>query len=372
MTLIIFAALTPFIFIPGFQDPSGLAKTFYLSLLALGAIVLLRKKELIILPWSLVVFIGAIFLSSFWAINPHLFLSQLSLDLSGIALFLYIANCLSVKDLPMAVMILCIMGAVIALSVFLGVQIDPRVSGPGWSVVNNKFFTLLLGGLVPLAAGVVITGGWLSSILLGLMIGYLILFPSLATYFALGIIVVSFLGLMIWKFLQEYSLIFSITAASMVLVVGLFFWIFNKDKLELINAQERISWWQESQTMLIESNFLGVGRGQWQTRSHKRSPVHGAARHGWRPEHVHSDTIEILAETGIIGLGAFLTFLYVTLGLHTGRIGVWLKLSLGVFLLEGIFWSLLHYAIFVPFIWMIAGMIWVDRQEGPEFSGAGY
>jgi len=47
-------------------------------------------------------------------------------------------------------------------------------------------------------------------------------------------------------------------------------------------------------------------------------------------------------------------------------------LSLGIFLLEGLFWSLLHYAIFVPFIWMIAGMIWVDRREEEAYSGAGY
>jgi len=155
MILIALAALTPFIFIPGLQNPSGMPKTFYLSLLAVGAIALLRKKNLAIFPWSLVVFIGAIFLSAFWAINPQLYLSQLSLDLSGIALFLYVANCLKSKDLPMAVMILCGMGTLVAFSVFLGVQVDPRVSGPGWSVVNEKFFTLLLAGLLPLGVGLI-------------------------------------------------------------------------------------------------------------------------------------------------------------------------------------------------------------------------
>ena len=136
MILIALAALTPFVFIPGLQNLSGMPKAFYLSLLALWVVTLLRKKESIVFPVSLVVFIGAIFLSAFWSINPHLFLSQLSLDLSGIALFLYVANCLESKDLPMAIMIFCTMGAVIALSVFAGVQIDPRVSGPGWSVVK--------------------------------------------------------------------------------------------------------------------------------------------------------------------------------------------------------------------------------------------
>jgi len=73
--------------------------------------------------------------------------------------------------------------------------------------------------------------------------------------------------------------------------------------------------------------------------------------------------MEIVGELGLIGLGAFGAFILATLLLRTGRMGFWLKLSLGVFLLEGLFWSLLHYAIFVPFIWMIAGMIWVDRKE---------
>ncbi len=56
-------------------------------------------------------------------------------------------------------------------------------------------------------------------------------------------------------------------------------------------------------------------------------------------------------------------FLYTTLRLRTGQMGYWLKLSLLTFIFEGLFWSLLHYAIFVPFFWIIAGMIWVDRKE---------
>jgi len=380
MILIVLAALTPFVFIPGLQDPSGMPKAFFLSILAIGAVVLLRKKELIDFPLSLMVFIVAILLSVFWAINPHLYLSQLSLDLSGIALFLYTANCLKSKDLLMATVILCLVGTVITLSVFTGAQIDPRVSGPGWSVVNEKFFTLLLAGLVPLVIGLIhrsMMKAWIivtpSYILVfSLMVSYIVVYQSLATYFAFGIIAVSACGLLAWKLLQQYSLIFSITVFSMIFVAILFSWIFNKHKLELVDIHERINWWEESRAMLVESNFLGVGRGQWQTQPHKRSPVHGDARHGWRPEHTHSDVMEILAETGLLGLGAFLAFLYTTLRLRTGRMGFWFKLSLLTFIFEGLFWSLLHYAIFVPFFWMIAGMVWVDRVEKEQFSGAGY
>lgn len=393
MTLIILAALTPFIFIPGLQGPSGLPKTFYLSFLALGAILLLRKKELVVFPWSLVVFIGAILLSAFWSINPHLFLSQLSLDLSGIALFLYVANCLKSKDLPVAIMILCVMGTVIALSVFLGVQIDPRVSGPGWSVVNEKFFTLLIAGLVPLAIGfaylnismympsflrVTWQADWsvlLQSVCVILLVTYLIIYPSLATYFALGIIAVSVFGFVAWQCLKGSLFVRLVTIATIISIVlpVVAYMPELQSRLELSRIAERISWWKETGTTLAESNFLGVGRGQWQTRPHKRSPIHGTARHGWRPEHAHSDIMEIVGELGPIGLGSLGAFFFMTLLLRTGQMGLWLKLSLGVFLLEGLFWSLLHYAIFVPFIWMIAGMIWVDRVgEKREFSGAGY
>ena len=377
MTLIILAALTPFVFIPGLQDPSGLPKTFYLSLLALGAVALLRKKEVVIFPWSLVVFIGAILLSAFWSINPHLFLSQLSLDLSGIALFLYVANCLKSKDLPMAIMIFCAMGTVIALSVFVGVQIDPRVSGPGWSVVNNKFFTLLLGGLVPLAIGLIVRGGsnpihfypypllgWIASIL---MVVYIVQFSSLATYFALGTILILVLGFFAWHWLKKQTLAFLFTPMvfTAILITVLLLILFES-KIRLPDMQERISWWGETAQDLGETYLLGVGRGQWQTRFHKRSSVHGAARNGWRPEHAHSDIMEIAGELGPIGLGAFFAFIIGTFFLRTGTMGLWLKLSLGIFLLEGLFWSLLHYAIFVPFIWIIAGMIWVDRVKRVE------
>ncbi len=381
MTLIFLVALTPFIFIPGLQDPSGLPKTFYLSLLALGAVALLRKKEVVIFPWSLVVFIGAIFLSAFWSINPHLYLSQISLDLSGIALFLYVANCLKSKDLPMAITLFCVAGAAVALSVFLGVQIDLRVSGPGWSVVNEKFFTLLLGGLVPLALSLVYlsrTSLWVSFYIVNVvtsifMIAYVVQYPSLATFFALGTILILVLGFFVWKWLKKHTLAFLfVPIVFTAILITVLLLILFESKIRFPDMQERISWWQESGTALVESNFLGIGRGQWQTRPHKRSPIHGAARHGWRPEHAHSDVMEILAETGVLGLGAFGAFVLMTLLLRTGQIGLWLKLSLGIFLLEGLFWSLLHYAIFAPFIWMIAGMIWVDRKEETQFSGAGY
>ena len=378
MILIALAALTPFIFIPGLQDPSGVPKTFYLSLLALWAVTLLRKKESIVFPVSLAVFIGAIFLSAFWSINSHFYLSQLSLDLSGIALFLYAANCLKPKDLPTAIMIFCVMGAAIALSVFLGAQIDPRVSGPGWSVVNEKFFTLLLAGLIPLTTGLIFSYLYTSSskcdivgfICFVAMLVYILVVPSLATYFALGTMLILILGFFVWKWLKKEHL--ALLFIPVVLAVVILLAILFESKIHLTNMQERISWWGETAQDLGETYLLGVGRGQWQTQLHKRSPVHGAARNGWRPEHAHSDIVEIVGETGILGFGAFAAFIITTLLLRTGTMGLWLKLSLGVFLLEGLFWSLLHYAIFVPFIWMIAGMIWVDRKEETEFSGAGY
>jgi len=367
MILIIFAALTPFIFIPGLQDPSGLPKTLYISGLAVAAVVLLlRRERLQCVPLSLVVFIAAILFSAFWAINPHLYLSQLSLDLSGIALFLYTANCLQSKELPRAVMIFCGMGVLIVVSVFVGIQIDPRVSGPGWSVVNEKYYTLLLAGLIPLAMGLWSIGRYwtvFGTMSVVWMLAYIFWIPSRAVNVVFLILSVSALSFIVWKLFKDYLLI-SASVSIFVFIVSFFAFIFyGPETLETFQIQERISWLEESQTMLVESNFLGIGRGQWQTQPHKRSPIHGAARHGWRPGHAHNDIMEILAETGILGFGAFLAFLYATLRLPTGQIGYWLKLSLLAFIFEGMFWSLLHLALFVPFIWMIAGMIWADRKK---------
>jgi len=375
MILIVFIVLTPFIFIPGLQDPSGMPKTFYILLLAICAVVLLRKKSLAIFPGSLIVFIGAIFLSGFWSINPHLYLSQLSLDLSGIALFLYVANCLKSEDLPMAVMILCAMGTLVAFSVFLGAQIDPRVSGPGWSVVNEKYYTLLLAGFIPLTIGLWSIGRWwtvFGTVSVVWMFAYIIWFPSTAASVSLLILSVAALGFVVWRLFKDY-LLMGLFVANIITISFFAFIYYSPEIPETLRIQERISWWEESQTMLVESNFLGVGRGQWQTRSHRRLlQVHGLARHGWRPGHAHNDVMEILGEIGLVGLGAFLVFLYATLMLPTGQMGYWLKLSLLTFIFEGMFWSLLHLAIFVPFIWMIAGMIWADRKEEYIFSGAGY
>jgi len=376
MILIILAALTPFIFIPGFQDPSGLPKTFYISALAVAAVVLLLQRErLQRIPWSLAVFIAAILFSAFWAINPHLYLSQLSLDLSGIALFLYTANCLQSKELPRAMMIFCGMGVLIVVSVFVGIQIDPRVSGPGWSVVNEKYYTLFLAGLIPLAMGLWSIGRYwtvFGTVSVVWMLAYIFWIPSRAVNVVFLILSVSALSFAVWKLFKEYPLISTSVSTVIIIVSFLAFIFYGPEIPETFQIQERISWLEESQTMLIESNFLGVGRGQWQTRPHKRSPIHGFARHGWRPGHAHNDLMEILAETGVLGFGAFLVFLYTTLMLSTGQMGHWLKLSLLTFIFEGMLWSLLHLAIFVPFIWMIAGMIWADRTQKYEFNGAGY
>jgi len=130
MILVLLVVLTPFIFIPGLQDPSGLPKTFYISLLAIAAVWLLGKEKEFTFPISLLIFLAISFFSWIFTINLQLYLSQLSLDLSGIALCLYAANCLKSKDLPVAMTFLCSMGIVMVLSVVLGVQIDPRVSGP--------------------------------------------------------------------------------------------------------------------------------------------------------------------------------------------------------------------------------------------------
>jgi len=375
MILIALAALTPFIFIPGLQDPSVLPKTFYISVLAIGAIILLlRKERLQCIPRSLMVFIAAIFFSAFWAINPHLYLSQLSLDLSGIALFLYAANCLRSKELPWAMMIFCAMGVLVALSVLVGLQIDPRVSGSGWSVVNEKYYTLLLAGLIPLAIGLWSIGRWstvFGTVLVVGMFAYIIWIPSAAASFSLSIILISVLSFLVWQLFKDYLLVSASVSAIIIIVLFYAFIFYNPEIPGALKIQERISWLEESQTMLVKSNFLGVGRGQWQTQPHKRSPIHGLSRHGWRPGHAHNDLMEILAETGVLGLSAFLAFLYATLRLPTGQMGYWLKLSLLTFIFEGMFWSLLHLAIFVPFIWMIAGMIWADRKE-EIFNGAGY
>jgi len=92
MILIVLISLVPFVFIPGLQDPSGLPKTLYISLLAIGAIALLRKERNITFPVSLRIFLAIIFFSWIFVVNPQLYFSQLSLDLSGVALFLYAAK----------------------------------------------------------------------------------------------------------------------------------------------------------------------------------------------------------------------------------------------------------------------------------------
>jgi len=278
-----------------------------------------------------------------------------------------VANHFQSDDLPSILLILCLVGGAICLTVLIGVHPDLRTTSVAWSVVNVKFFSLLLAGLISLSIGLICLSKVrplytvLGIVSLLLMILYIFQDPSTAAHFALLLILISAIGFGIvnfyWKFFR-WSLLESGLVSVAILGASLFLVsYFSNLKFETDRFWNCAAYWEASEKMLVESNFLGVGRGNWQTKSY------GLAQHGWRLEHAHSDIFEILAEVGPVGLGAYLVFLYGLLRLRTGQMGFWLKLSLLTFFFESLFWSLLHYAVFVPFFWIIAGMIWVDRKH---------
>lgn len=381
MILSILVLLIPFVVYPGLQDPSGLPKTLYTSVVALLCLVhLLSSGDKFVVPASpwLQIFVGLILISALKAHNHYLFLSQFTLDFSGAILCCYVANKIKVKTVPvLASFYIMVLVYVLVVSINLYSWLDTPL---GFFVVNPKYLSLLIFPMIIIAFGLWINSkGWGYSLLVlcacamgGAYLGFSFSFAGVA---ALGVIVAGGLawvgaGMLcdgrIWKFFVALFL--------SALLFG-FGWLIVRPVVLGPNPysfQMRTQLWESSAGVWEDGGLLGVGRGNWQIRY----PFHVIPSERARLEIVsdvvmtnnpHSDYWQLLTEVGPLGLVAYLCILIKTMMVRSSVFGYWLKLALFVFIFEGIFWSLSTYAVMVPFIWILIGMIWADARKEVTF-----
>ncbi len=148
-------------------------------------------------------------------------------------------------------------------------------------------------------------------------------------------------------------------ASAVVVVVLLLF------KLKELQIYNRILWWWGALRMIYDRPLIGVGLGGFETAYVKYKLT------GLNSLYAHNHFLQIGAEIGVIGLGAFLWFLFMV-GKHIKFLSKGLKLSsfeIGVFgsLVAVLFHNLIDYNLYIPanaiLFWVLLGLL----ITGPVF-----
>src|SRR3990167_1393428 len=121
MTLVILAFSSILVFLPGLHDSFGLAKLFYLAIIAIPALIslwiLFFGGQRVIIPLAplLISYIAILILSAAPKFS-HESLIQLSLDLTGILFFIYIVNRVRLRSIRSCVIAYVVVVLIMALT----------------------------------------------------------------------------------------------------------------------------------------------------------------------------------------------------------------------------------------------------------------
>lgn len=155
-------------------------------------------------------------------------------------------------------------------------------------------------------------------------------------------------------------------ATAVVVIVLLLF------KFKELQVYNRILWWWGALRMIYERPLIGVGLGGFETAYVKYKLI------GLNSLYAHNHFLQIGAEMGVIGLGAFLWFLF-TVGKHIKFLSKESKLSsfeIGVFgsLVAVLFHNLIDYNLYIPanaiLFWVLLGLL-ITGQNFLESSRKG-
>lgn len=322
MTFFPLTFLSIFIIGPGLQNRYDLPKTLYLSALGLWAAysLLVRhlKGERVYLPlfWPVLAYLGVIGLSFTQTVNLYEYTQQAGLDVMGMIFFWYAANVSGGKHSVILMILLCIL---IIHSVM------PNTMG------NSGYKAIVLAMGVPLAV-----------------------------YFGFrGTIILSFLKKKVW----------ALGILVLILIAG----IALNVSPDMSSLHTRLTWFKNTTAMIVDHPILGVGRGNWPIIYPAYAGVYDDPYLGIHEIDLgprkksklyvnvaHNDWLQITAETGIVGLGAFSWLMWGIL-----RSVVWkdlLSVALWVSALGFLGIALVHFPfqLVVPsmLFWMMSGFLY--------------
>ena len=132
------------------------------------------------------------------------------------------------------------------------------------------------------------------------------------------------------------------------------------------NNAQRLLMWQSAWRMFLDHPVLGVGPGNY-ARQYQTKYISPLAT---EPEqsHAHSNYLEVLAETGVPGLAAFLAMFAVLLRHYAGRyrrgdtVALGMLLAVASFMVHGLMdWNYGMFASTAQFFWFFVGSTWQSR-----------
>ena len=268
MTLLPLTLLSIFIIGPGLQDRYELPKTLYLSATCLLVAYSLLTRHLrageVHLPLlgPIAAYLGVIALSYLRAVNPYEYAQQAGLDVMGVIFFWYAANVS--RDAHGKILLILLACLIVFASI-------PNTMG------NQGYKAIIL------AMGVPILGYYL------LQVRHILVF----------------LG----KWLNIACVI------SLILFI---FVIAGNVSPDASFYQTRLPWIKNTTAMIADHPVLGVGRGNWPMVYPVYARAYGDPHMDTQERRIdevrvsklyvnaaHNDWLQITAETGILGLGAF-------------------------------------------------------------------
>jgi hypothetical protein len=133
-------------------------------------------------------------------------------------------------------------------------------------------------------------------------------------------------------------------------------------RLEVKSVAERQLYWQDSQKLIKNSHWLGVGVGNYETKLSRLEP--DRIYYQWQP--VHNVFVLILTETGIFGFLSFTAFfaglLFLSLRRNVFNLSVCLALCI-IMILDHYLWSL-HFGLM--FFCLVSGLLMRNFEDNKE------
>ena len=332
MILIVLAFFSILFFLPGLHDSFGLAKIAYLSLLAPVALVSLcllffsgRQVKVPLAP-LIVSYILILVLSSAPGYT-HESIAQLSLDLTGILFFIYVVNRVrpdSIQSSMAAYVLIVLLMALFSLLAWrwpeLAITSRPFTES---TMGNAKYPALLVFTALPLAFYLAgnMKAQWQK-----------IVFTCAVTVLTLSLLV----------------------AGSRIVLGGFYPILTPGERGGVVSSfLGRVEIWKAAEPMFKAIPF-GLGRGNFQLR-------YPANNQEIITTHAHNDYLELLIETGPLGISLFLSIaLTILLGYRNSIQGSYLKVSILAILLSALFWFPFEIAPMAISYWIFLGLIYVD------------
>ena len=344
--------------VDGYEPP----KFLYLGILATGGLVyILQRNEDVklpaILPLSLF-FLGSA-LSGINALNYYEFGLTMATDLMGISLFWITVNLVKGESMDRVLWMMAGIGTIVALAFLL-------LPGSQGTIGNSVLVGILLVPFVPIA-GLLAPWGLAPASIILLAIWMSNSHAALLAIVALGCV-------LIWKHAPMFG-----KSLAMIPAIGLSLFILKVAPGANLATQYRLDWWRNSAHMVADHPVFGVGRGNFVVVYPQYAilgdQVMGGLDHvnraGQRVDTAinspHNDFLQIWTETGPLGIGGLLWFLWIVLigrkWNETGRAGKALALSLVGILVTATFHFPLHAVAGGMVFWVICGLLWVASEK---------